>query len=246
MNPNFFINRSGVSAAEARLIILQGGKMQADQTTDRVAVVMVHGLWMTGLEMGLLARRLRRCGFACHRFPYSSLLRGPEANAAALAGYIAALPQPRVHLVGHSLGGRVIDLLLANHGAGKVKRVLTLGTPFAGSHIARTLARRSWSRPILGAAAPALVNAVPHWRHQCPLGIIAGDRGLGIGLCFPALPRPHDGTVALAETEIGGSSARITVPATHMSMLFNRAVAELACRYLRTGSFAGPAAGGPA
>lgn len=217
--------------------------MQAGQATDRVAVVMVHGLWMTGWEMGLLARRLRRCGFVCHRFPYSSLRRSPAANAAALAGFIAALPQPEVHLIGHSLGGRVIDLLLAHHGPGKVERVLTLGTPFAGSHIARTLARRSWSRPLLGAGGPALVSAVPFWRHQCPLGVIAGDRGLGIGLFFPALPQPHDGTVALAETEIAGSSARVVVPATHMSMLFSRAVAELACRYLRSGSFAGPAAG---
>lgn len=205
----------------------------------RPAVVLVHGLWMTGLEMELLARRLQACGFACYRFPYSSLRQTPTNNADTLARFVAKLSplHPVVHLLGHSLGGRVIELTLSRHRLSAPGRVLTLGTPFAGSQIAHTLARRPWSRLLLGAAAPALLRPVPHWRHQRPLGVIAGDLGIGIGILFSGLGKPHDGTVALQETIISGATARFRVHASHLSMLFSREVATLACAFLQTGAF---------
>ncbi len=206
-------------------------------TEIRPAVVLVHGIWMTGLEMGLLARRLQSCGFVCYRFPYSSLRQTPTHNADALARYIGKLPHPVVHLLGHSLGGRIIELMLSRQRLSVPGRVLTLGTPFAGSHLARSLARRPWSKVLLGAAAPALLTAIPRWPHQRLLGTIAGDFPVGIGMLFPGLPKPHDGTVALAETMIAGAAARFTVNSAHLSMLFSREVAALACAFLQGGSF---------
>lgn len=205
----------------------------------RPAVVLVHGIWMTGLEMGLLGRRLQADGFACYRFPYSSLRRSPTTNADDLARFVAALAprHPVVHLLGHSLGGRIIELTLCRHRLPAPGRVLTLGTPFAGSHTARTLARHPWSRVLLGAAAPALLTSVSRWRHQRALGVIAGDLGLGIGLLIPGMPRPHDGTVGLNETVIAGATARFTVHAAHLPMLFSREVAALAAAFLQTGAF---------
>lgn len=203
------------------------------------AVVMVHGLWMTGLEMGLLGRRLQGFGFSCYRFPYSSLRQTPVNNADALAAFVTDLARrhPLVHLLGHSLGGRVIELTLSRHFLPAPGRVLTLATPFGGSHIAHRLARRNWTRMMLGASAPALLTPLSRWHHQRPLGIIAGDLGIGVGLFFPGLTKPHDGTVALEETVIKGATARFTVHATHMSMLFSREVATLASAFFQTGAF---------
>ncbi|MDF1614280.1 alpha/beta fold hydrolase [Desulfurivibrio dismutans] len=214
--------------------------MRLDADKDlQPAVVLVHGIWMTGLEMGLLARRLRAGGFVCYRFPYSSLRRPPGYNADTLADFVGQLAphHPVVHLLGHSLGGRIIELTLGRHLLPAPGRVLTLGTPFAGSHIARRLARQPWSKVLLGAAAPLLLTAVPRWQHQRPLGVIAGDQGLGIGLFFQGMPKPHDGTVALEETVIKGATARFTVHTAHLPMLFNREVAALAAAFLQTGAF---------
>ncbi|ADH87197.1 alpha/beta fold hydrolase [Desulfurivibrio alkaliphilus] len=203
------------------------------------AVILVHGIWMTGLEMGLLARRLRADGFVCYRFPYSSLRHSPGHNADNLADFVGQLAprHPVIHLLGHSLGGRIIELTLCRHRLPAPGRVLTLGTPFTGSHIARRLARHPLSKMLLGASAPLLLTAVPRWQHQRPLGVIAGDHGLGIGLFFPGMPKPHDGTVALEETFLKGAAARFTVHTAHLPMLFNREVATLAAAFLQTGAF---------
>ncbi|MFU8819343.1 MAG: esterase/lipase family protein [Desulfurivibrio sp.] len=206
---------------------------------DPPAVVLIHGIWMTGFEMAWLGRRLRAAGFAPHRFPYSSLRTTPERNADDLAAFINRLPPQPVHLVGHSLGGRISELLLRRHPqlTRRLGRVVTLGTPFAGSHIARFLARNPVSRLLLGAAAQTLTSAVTAWNHVPALGVIAGDRGPGIGYLIPQMPKPHDGTVALAETVIAGATDRVTVPHGHLPMLFQRRVAFLVVNFLQNGSF---------
>ncbi len=55
------------------------------------------------------------------------LLRHYRDNAA----YAAA---PTVSLIGHSMGGLLIAGYLERHGAARIDRVVTLGTPFQGSH----------------------------------------------------------------------------------------------------------------
>ena len=211
---------------------------QALKDELRPAVVLVHGLWMTGLEMGLLARRLEERGFVCRRFCYSSLRHSPASCADSLARFVDGLKHhPAVHLLGHSLGGRVIELMLSRHRPTVNGRVLTIATPFAGSHLAKVLAKGTLSGKLLGASAPLLLSKVPRWLHQRPLGTIAGDSGVGIGTFFPGMPQPHDGSVGLSETVIAGAAARFTVGGNHLSMLFSREVATLVCAFFQTGSF---------
>jgi pimeloyl-ACP methyl ester carboxylesterase len=49
------------------------------------------------------------------------------------SGYREVSGGPRVDLVGHSMGGLVIADYLARHGAERVRKVVTLGTPYEGS-----------------------------------------------------------------------------------------------------------------
>ncbi|MCP3671537.1 MAG: alpha/beta hydrolase, partial [Gammaproteobacteria bacterium] len=74
----------------------------------RDLVVLVHGIWMSGLEMTMLSRRLRYCGFLTRRFSYPSLKSAPAQNADSLYQYIKQQRAGRVHLVAHSLGGIVL------------------------------------------------------------------------------------------------------------------------------------------
>ncbi len=206
------------------------------------AVVFVHGVWMTGAEMAVLRRRVRDCGFRVHQFRYPSLRKPPRENARALNAFLRRLDAPVVHLVAHSLGGIVVLHLFDRYPEQKPGRVVLIGTPVRGSEAAREMARHPWLRPLLGRSVQqGLLGDAPRWRADRELGIIAGTRGLGIGLVLTAgrLPEPNDGTVELAATETSGVTDRLELPHGHNALLFVKATAEGVCRFLRTGRFAG-------
>lgn len=206
------------------------------------AVVFVHGIWMTGLELALLRKRVQACGYDTYQFHYHSLLRPPAVNAACLDAYLRKLDADVIHLIGHSLGGIVLDNLFDRFPQQRPGRVLMLGSPLLGSVVARVLDRRSWTRWLIGrAGARGLLGDAPRWPGTRRLGMIAGNRGAGIGLLVAGsdLVPPHDGTVRLAETEAAGVDRHLTVPHGHFGMLFDASVAEAVCRYLKTGEFDG-------
>src|ERR1700689_3693621 len=118
------------------------------------AVLYVHGLWMTGLESIWVRGRLARGrNYRLQVFRYASV-RAPLARIiAALRDSIAAIEAPRVHLLGHSLGGLLIQRCLERYPMRQPGRVVFLGTPLAGSHAARRLARSSLGLRLLGDAS---------------------------------------------------------------------------------------------
>lgn len=203
------------------------------------AVVFVPGLWMPGASLRLLSRRLARCGYACRILTYLSTLRTLEQNADRLAARVKALRADTVHFVGHSLGGLVIRQIFHDFPDQRPGRVVTLGTPHGGSAVAARLIRdRPWLAWSFGRSVPGLTGAVPAWQAPQPLGVIAGDLPVGLGCWFAPLPRPHDGTVAVAETRHAGASDHIVLPVSHFSMLWSREVVRQTCAFLRQGRFA--------
>jgi pimeloyl-ACP methyl ester carboxylesterase len=205
----------------------------------RIAVVLVHGLWMRGWEMALLRHRLRECGLECHRFRYASLRRTPAANARRLHAYLQGLDAEVIHLVGHSLGGIVLAHLFDLEPLQRPGRVLMLGTPLAGSVVARRIYAYPLLRPLLGRSTQrGVLGDAPAWKGGRALGMIAGTRGVGVGAALVGgLERPHDGVVALSETRSPGVCVHLQVPYSHLGMLFAAPVAEAVCRFLRDGEF---------
>jgi len=204
------------------------------------AVVLVHGLWMTGLDMLVLGRRLRRAGYRVRHFRYRSVRRGPGENAARLAQFVERIDAPVVHYVAHSLGGIVLLYLYERYPPAKPGRVVLLGSPVTGSSSAERLRRRPLGRWMLGRSwRGGLDGNVPEWDGRRELGVIAGTLGAGPGrLSGNRMPVPHDGTVALAETRLAGASDRLEVRATHMGLLFTPRVARAVAGFLREGRFA--------
>ena len=204
-------------------------------------VVLIHGIWMTGAEMGLLGWRIRRAGFEVRLFHYHSLWRTPAENAAALDRFLGRLEADVIHLVAHSLGGIVVAHLFERFPLQKPGRVVMLGSPLRGSAIARKYHRWMVGRPFLGrAAVRGLLGDAPRWRADRRLCMIAGNRGVGIGMLLSggALPRPNDGTVAVEETLDPAVYRHLEVPYSHFGMLFSRRVADAVVACLRTGDFA--------
>ena len=204
---------------------------------ERGRVLVVHGLWMNGLAMLPLARRLERCGFAVTRHGYQSVRRGLRENARRLAAVCEKSGAP-LNLVGHSLGGLLIMTMLHIHPQVRAHRVVLLGSPYANSVAAQGMARFATSRGLLG-------RTIQDWMRQprppipdgVEIGVIAGDVSIGLGKLVAHLPRPNDGVVMLDETRVPGAADSIVLHTSHSAMLVSPAVARAVCAFLKTGRF---------
>lgn len=202
-------------------------------------MVLVHGLYMAGIYMKPLQRRIARCGFDVVQFSYPSVRHTVPQNAASLQAFLPGIGAEVVHLVGHSLGGLVIRRMLHDYPDQRPGRIVTLGTPHQGSHVARCLDRWHLGRLLLGSSwEQGLRGDVPPWRAPRELGVIAGTLAVGLGWLVPGLPKPNDGTVAAAETKVAGMTDYIELRVTHTAMLFSARVAAQICVFLSTGRFA--------
>jgi pimeloyl-ACP methyl ester carboxylesterase len=209
-------------------------------------VLCVHGLWMNGLATTFWRNRLRAAGLATESFSYASVRAPRAASAARLAERVAGLPHAQVHFAGHSFGGLLICAMLAERGwrlPGKtLGRVVLVGSPWGGSHVATQMAARRGNvgRWMLGAALPEwLTKPRPALPPGLALASIAGTLPLGAGrLLGPGLPEPHDGTVSVSETRVPGAVAHLTLPVSHTGMLLSARVVERIAEFVREGRFA--------
>jgi pimeloyl-ACP methyl ester carboxylesterase len=216
------------------------GDENKNPTRDRVGeqVVLVHGIWMTGLEMRWLGWRLAASGFSPSHFHYRSTRRTPEENARRLGRYLQGLEVDRLHLVGHSLGGVVLLHLFEQFADLPPGRVVLMGAPVLGSGVARRMNRSSWLRPVLGRSVErGLLGGVPAWSQSRELGVIAGDFSVGVGRILGGLTQPSDGTVAVSETRLPGADSFRVMETSHTGMIFSRLVAEEVCHFLHHGCF---------
>ena len=201
-------------------------------------VVLVHGLWMHGLAMGLMRRRIVRHGYRAVSYSYPSMQLTLTENADRLARYCRALGA-RVHFVGHSLGGLILLRMLERSSGFMVGRVVLTGTPFVECLAARRLARLPGGRAALGRSFPEwLESARPALDAKFEIGVIAGRIPVGIGrLVAPDLPQPCDGVVRVAETRFPAMRDHIVLNVSHSGMLISRAVVRQICVFLREGKF---------
>jgi pimeloyl-ACP methyl ester carboxylesterase len=202
-------------------------------------VVLVHGLWVHGLAMELMRRRIARCGYRAAGYSYPSMRLTFGENVERLVAYCRGLAAPRVHLVGHSMGG-LIALRTLEHATGFAPgRVVLTGTPVTGSQAARRLARLPGGRAALGRSMPEWMEPTTFAaRDGREIGVIAGRKAIGLGrIVAPDLERPSDGVVSVAETRFPGMRDHIVLNVSHTGILFSRAVARQICAFLRDGQF---------
>jgi len=208
-------------------------------TTGQDTVILVHGLWVHGIAMELMRRRVARCGYRALAYSYPSMRLTLAENAERLARFCRNIAPPRLHFVGHSLGGLIVLRMLARAPGLPPGRVVLTGAPVAGSLAARRLARLPGGRAALGRSAPEWhESAHAGFDTGREIGIIAGRLPLGIGrVVAPDLPAPSDGVVSVAETRLPVMRDHIVLNVNHSGMLVSRAVAHQICVFLRNGAF---------
>jgi pimeloyl-ACP methyl ester carboxylesterase len=211
-------------------------------------VILVHGLWMSGLELVPLKNRLHSdFGFEAVPFSYPSVSGSMLDHVKALREFAQAQKTVRMHFVGHSLGGLVVLNLLEATADLPPGRAVLLGAPVQGSRAAQGFGRWPLGRAMLGIAmreeflssddvAPR--KTLRAWNDRREVGVIAGSSGLGLGRFVARLDGEHDGTVMVEETVLPGARDHLVLPVTHTSMLFSGQVAAAVAGFLRTGHFA--------
>lgn len=201
-------------------------------------VVFVHGLYMTGVELGLLRRRLEAAGFATQVFRYHSLLRSVDENAMLLADFLKGVQGERLHLVGHSLGGMVILRMFERGVELPPGRVVFMGSPVRGSLAAKNLRDRGLGF-LLGRSGPTGLELPQEafWKADRELGVIAGTHAFSINPFHPKLPEPNDGMVSVEETRIAGAKDSIELHLAHTTMLFSNELAGQVSGFLKEGKF---------
>lgn len=161
-------------------------------------VILVHGVGLWGWEMTLLKHRLQAGGFECQQFSYPVWRKSLSENAVSLQKFISPWQANKIHFVGHSLGGLLINQLFSDYPQPSAGRIVTLGTPYHGSPVANRLAQNWWGKFLLGECvrtALAKLSPLP----PTEVGIIAGKLDIGTGWLL-GLRQPNDSLITVEET----------------------------------------------
>ncbi|WP_372763183.1 alpha/beta hydrolase [Pseudoalteromonas sp.] len=186
-------------------------------------VVVLHGLYMSGLVMRPLCSRLEKSGMEVLNLTYSTLTPNRSAIFKQIDDFIADQPSA---LVCHSMGGLIARAYLEEASAASqlVKKVITLGTPHQGSHIAHKMKQKGFEA-LLKNSVEFLLCENGNWPFKAKLYSVAGDLPIGL-MPLIAKGSRSDGTVLLDETKLKGMAEHKVFHLSHTSMIYSRQVVD--------------------
>jgi triacylglycerol lipase len=208
-------------------------------------VVLLHGLARTARSMRPMQRALERAGYQVLNVGYPSRQESVERLATIAFTEIArdlnGINPAKVHFVTHSMGGIVLRQYLALHRLENLGRVVMLAPPNQGSELVDRLGQLRVFRAINGPAGLQLGTGAESLPRRLPtvdfdLGVITGTRFFNPVLWW-LLPKPNDGKVAVASTQVKGMRDFRMLPVTHTFLMGNRRVIDLTLHFLKHGQF---------
>lgn len=201
-------------------------------------IVLLHGLYMNALVMQPLKLKLEKLGYSTHVLNFSTVTIDTDLLFKSIDDALSP-DQPNA-LIGHSLGGLIIQKYLAARQPtlDTVSHVVTLGSPMQGAAIVCAIDELGMSG-ILGDAKE--FGLEPHdnqWHFPQKLGCIAGNMAWGVMPLIFGFDISSDGTVSVAETQIPGMSDHIETNNTHLTLLYSDEVANQIDHFLSNDKFA--------
>ncbi|WP_404341857.1 alpha/beta hydrolase [Pseudoalteromonas mariniglutinosa] len=186
-------------------------------------VVVLHGLYMSGFVMRPLCMRLEKAGLNILNLSYNTLSPNRDAIFKNIDDFIDGKPSA---LVCHSMGGLIARAYLEANSlqSQHVEKVITLGTPHKGSHIARQMQQKGFDM-LLKNSVEFLLSENGDWPFPAKLYSIAGDLPLGL-MPLIAKGSQSDGTVLIDETKLNGMAEHKVFHLSHTSMIYSRQVMD--------------------
>ncbi|MGO2371392.1 alpha/beta hydrolase [Pseudoalteromonas sp. KG3] len=183
--------------------------------------VVLHGLYMSGFVMRPLCSQLEKSGLNILNLSYNTL--SPD-RAAIFEQIDTFIDNKSTALVCHSMGGLVARAYLAANSlqSQNVEKVITLGTPHKGSHIARRMQQKGFD-VFLKNSVDFLLTENGDWPFNAKLYSIAGDLPIGL-MPLIAKGSQSDGTVLIDETKLQGMAEHKVFHLSHTSMIYSRQV----------------------
>ena len=181
----------------------------------RTPVILLHGLFQNRSCLFLLQWRLRTAGYdrvvTVNTPAWQDLERLVDTVAVAVATLRHATGAPRVHLVGHSMGGILARCYLQRpDSAGTVAACVTLGAPHRGTRLAPFAISRHGRN--LGPASPLLARLN---RSELPAGVH-----------FTAIASRHDNIIVPAQSACLEGADNVELDGIgHTALLFSTTAA---------------------
>jgi len=212
-----------------------------DTISDEPAVILLHGLLASSINLIPLALRLKKKGFRVYNWGYNSRSADLDLLSERIWDRIRAsnlLEHETLHFVTHSMGGIVLRQLLHHHSVPQLGRIVMMCPPNLGSEMADHLAEKPFWRWLLGPAVEELktdgkvltLGSVP-----AQVGILAGEQpGLFSSLFFQSA---NDGRVAVEHTVLPEMQQHEVLPYGHTLFVFRPQVQEHVIRFLLKGHF---------
>jgi pimeloyl-ACP methyl ester carboxylesterase len=204
-------------------------------------VVLLHGLWRSWHAMAPLARRLGGEGYSTLNVPYPSSRKSLDVILPKVREQIAEFAGgEEVHLVGHSLGGIIARLLIAENPPWRQGRLVMLASPNGGSEIIDWLSRKALIKPFLSPAARELATdrllprlpALPPGQEAI---VIMGSR-VSIPFFRKLLGAENDGIVSADRGRADGLRGFSIVDADHTFIQIHPETIRRTVRFLKDGS----------
>ncbi len=174
--------------------------------------------------MAPLAHTLRKLGYRAQNVGYISIRGGVEFHAEWFGRRLKRLAEETpgsVHIVAHSMGGIVARAALLQERPANLGRMVMLGVPNGGSHIARKLARFNRSLRDLSDDEQSYVNRLGNLENL-DIGVLAAEL---------------DRVIHLPKTRIAGMRELLVLPGQHWQLPLQPQTLQLVPRFLETGSF---------
>ncbi len=212
--------------------------MTANHQQPLPTIVLVHGLFMSGVVMVRLKQFFKHQDYPAEIFSYHTLTQSTEQSAERLADYIEKI-DGLVILVCHSLGGLLAQKAIAMlTDITQVKKVVTLGTPWQGASVV-TFVQQYRLDVLMGKSLATLLPKHNEWQWPTiPLGSIAGHSSMGARLLFARGKNiPSDGTVTIEETKIKGMTDHTILPVSHTGLIFSDECAKKILQFIKANTF---------
>lgn len=200
----------------------------ANATRD--LVVLIHGIASSKYFLAPLGRRLRAMEFDTQLHTYFTLrgsIRDIGARFAATLHQLAEQnPERKIHVVAHSMGSIVTRCAVLSGVPNNLGRIVMVGPPNRGSHMARKLAPYyGW----LSSTLCELSDVSGSFVNALPLSVRAHEVGI--------VTAAADYLVPAESTLLDTYADHITLPGLHVSVLWKKETAGHVANFLRTGKF---------